>query len=318
MRRIVFGIVGLLGLAFAAAPASAVSVPDCGGDFIIFAKDRINFEGGNTILFGDIFVQSPTGQVIVGANNTLHGTLSANKIIVGNGAVVDACVANTITLLGTGKCTTSTIGFNPTAACLAAAPLVLPAFPTSCIPGTVFQPTASTSLAPGCYSNVRLGAGVTVTLTPGGTYNFKGTELRLLDAADLISGTGQPDSAATVNVQGNLTLVATSSPGNPTSLNNLLVNVLGSGGQAVQIGNGALLRDTVINAPKGNVHPHVNTALRGDTELIGLTFFDIEPINNEVVNNPHVCACEPGFKFATGPTTDPPQPDRVCVPITVP
>ena len=139
MRRLAFGILGLLGLAFAAVPAGAVSVPDCGGDFIIFAKEDIIFENGLTLLTGDIFVQSATGQVKVGANNILHGTVSANKIIVGNGAVVDECVANTITLLGTGTCTTSTIGFTPTAACLAAAPIPLPVFPVACLPGTVIN-----------------------------------------------------------------------------------------------------------------------------------------------------------------------------------
>jgi hypothetical protein len=308
VRRFAFGILGLLGLAFTAAPASAVNVPECGGDFIIFAKKDIVFEAGLTLLTGDIFNQSPTGVIKVGANNVLHGTVSANKIIVSNGAVVDECIANVLELQGTGTCTTSTVpGFNPSAACLAAAPIPLPAFPAVCTPGTVVNipnNTPGATLAPGCYSNVRVGKSSTLTLTPGGAYFFKGAELRLLAGATLISGTGQPAAAATVTVQGNLITE------NGITVNNLLVNALSTSGQAVQIFNNSLLQDAVINAPNGNAHPHTGTQLRGSTELIAGTFRDIEPITNEQPPRNDICVCPPGFHFPVpGPT-----PDRICVP----
>ena len=160
------------------------------------------------------------------------------------------------------------------------------------------------ALAPGCYSNVRVGKSSTLTLTPGGTYFFKGAELRLLAGATLISGTGQPAAAANVTVQGNLITE------NGIALNNLLVNVLSTSGQAVQIFNNSLLQDAVINAPNGNVHPHTGTQLRGLTELIGGTFRDIQPITNEPPPITDICVCPVGFHFPVpGPT-----PDRICVP----
>ncbi len=308
MRRFAFGILGLLGIAFAAAPASAVNVPECGGDFIVFAKEDIVMEAGLTLLFGDIFVQSPTGQIKVGANNIIHGTVSASKIIVGNGAVVDECVADTITLLGTGKCTVASPpgSFNPSAACLASAPIPLPAFPAVCTPGTVqnIPNNTTTALAPGCYNNFRIGKNSTVTLTPGGQYFFKGNEVRLLEGAKLISGTGQPAAAAVVNIQGILISE------NNIELNNLLVNVNSTTGQAVQIFFNSLLQDVVINAPLGNNHPHAGMQLRGNTELIAKTFHDIQPITNERPPVNDICVCPIGFHFPVpGPT-----PDRICVP----
>jgi hypothetical protein len=307
VRRFAFGILGLLGIAFAAAPASAVNVPGC-GDFIIFAKDDIVFESGLTLLFGDIFVQSPTGQVKVGANNILHGTVSAHKIVVGTNAVVDECVADIIE--GPGTCTVKTIGFTPAAACTASfppSPLVVPVFPAVCSPGTVVNipdNTPGATLAPGCYNNLRIGKNSILTLTPGGTYFFKGAEARLLKGATLISGTGQPSAKATVNVQGILISET------EITLNNLNVNVLSNSGQAVQISLNSLLQDTVISAPFGNNHPHGGTQLRGDTELIAKTFHDIEPITNERPPINDICVCPSGFHFPVPGVT----PDRICVP----
>ena len=92
MRRFAFGILGLLGLAFTAAPASAVS---CGGEeFLIFAKTDIIFEAGLTSLTGNIINVNPTGKIKIGSNNIINGTVSANKIIVSNGASVTICAAN--------------------------------------------------------------------------------------------------------------------------------------------------------------------------------------------------------------------------------
>jgi hypothetical protein len=307
VRRLAFGILGLLGIAIAAAPASAISVPGC-GDFIIFAKDDIVFENGLTLLFGDVFVQSATGQVKVGANNVIHGTVSAHKIIVGSNAVVDECVADIIE--GPGTCTTKTIGFTPAAACTASfppPPLTVPVFPAVCTPGTAVNipdNTPGATLAPGCYASLRIGKGSVLTLTPGGTYFFKGAEARLLKGATLISGTGQPNGKATVNVQGILISET------EITLNNLNINVLSSSGQAVQVSLNSLLQDTVISAPFGNNHPHGGTQLRGDTELIAKTFHDIEPITNERPPVNDICVCPPNFHFPVPGVT----PDRICVP----
>ena len=307
MRRIVFGILGLLGIALAAAPASAVNVPGC-GEFVVFAKNDIIFEAGNTLLFGNIFLQNPTGKIKVGQNNVIHGTVSANRIIVSNGAVVDNCVANVIEIQGTGTCTTSSTPFAPPAACTASfppPPLVVPAFPVAC--GPAINATVSQALAPGCYSSVRVGKNVTLTLTPNGEYFVKG-ELRQLTGSTLIGGTGKPAAAAIVNVAG---LYATE-PG--VFLTNLVVNSTSTSGQAVHIFNNSLLQDVVIST-LGNLHPHTGTQLRGNTELIAVDFHDIQPITNEPPPPvDQICVCQPGFEFAD---QNPPllRPDRLCVPI---
>jgi hypothetical protein len=57
-------------------------------------------------------------------NSIIHGTITANRIFLGTGTVVDNCVANEI-VGAKGACTTSTVGpgsFNPPAACLSAFP----------------------------------------------------------------------------------------------------------------------------------------------------------------------------------------------------
>ena len=135
MRRIVFGILGLLAIAFAAAPGQR-------DQRARLRRLRRLLEGQHqlrsplTDLTGDILSQN--GRIIVGAHNKLHGTVTANEIVVGNDAVVDECVANTITLLGTGTCTTSTTPRPANASCTASfppAPIIVPVFPSPCTPG---------------------------------------------------------------------------------------------------------------------------------------------------------------------------------------
>ena len=307
MKRAIVGLLALVGFAFAGSPASAVNVPGC-GEFLIFAKTDIIFEQGNTLLFGDVFLQNPTGKIKIGQNNIIHGTVSANKIIVSNGAVVDECIANEIELQGTGKCTASTIGFTPAAACTASfppAPLVVPQFPVPCNPGTAINATTSQTLAPGCYSSVRTGKNVTLTLTAGGSYFVKG-ELRQLTGSTLIGGAGQPDTTAVVNVAGPY-ITETN-----VFLTNLLVNSTNTGGQAIQIFNNSLLQDVVIST-LGNLHPHTGTQLRGNTELVAALFHDIQPITNTPPPPDDVCRCQPGFQFLLQNPTN--SQDRVCVPI---
>jgi hypothetical protein len=174
MRRAVLAIVALFAVAVAAAPASAINVPGC-GDFLIFSKGNINFEGGATDISGDVLSQN--GRIIIGAQNKIHGTVTANEIIVGNGAVVDECVANTITLLGTGTCTTTTTPRPANASCTGSFPppgitiTPLAGFPNPCSPGTNFIASAAApqpkTLAAGCYNSVRVEPNATLQLTAG-------------------------------------------------------------------------------------------------------------------------------------------------------
>jgi len=308
MRRVVFGILGLLAIAFAAAPASAISVPGC-GDFIIFSKNNINFEGGFTDLTGDILSQN--GRIIVGAHNRLHGTVTANEIVVGNDAVVDDCVANTITLLGTGTCTTSTTPRPANASCTSTfppPPIVLPVFPSPCTPGTaIVVPPGANPLPPGCYSSVRVLANTTLTLQAGGTYFIKG-ELRMLSGSTLIGGNGAAsgDARATVNLAGALNTEA------GIALSNLNINSTNTSGGAIQVQVNSILRDVLIST-LGNNHVHGGTTLLGDSELVALTFFDIEPVTNEKPPSP-VCVCAKGFLNNPVPLPDDFKNARACNP----
>lgn len=313
MRRSVSAILGLVAVLLVAAPAGAVNVPGC-GEFVLFAKTSITFEQGNTILTGNILAQSSTGFVKVGAHNIIHGTVSANRITVGHDAVVDNCVANVIELLGTGKCLTSSIGFTPPAACLASfppAPLTNPTFPSVCSGGTVnVAPNTTATLAPGCYDRVRVNKGATLVLNAGGEYFVKG-EFRQLggdqagDGSTVIGGNGSPDAAAIINVAGAyVTEVG-------VFMTNLRINSTNTSGQAVQIFNNSLLKDVVISS-LGSVHPHTGVQLRGDTELIGVTF-DVQPITNEAgAPNVEVCVCRTGTHFLLDTPTN--VNDRLCVP----
>ena len=126
----------------------------------------------------------------------------------------------------------------------------------------------------------------------------------MLEGSTLVSGTGQPDAAATVNILGNLITE------NAITLKNLNVNISSTSGQAVQIFFNSLLQDVVLNAPLGNNHPHAGMQLRGNTELVAKTFHDIQPITNEPPVKTDLCVCPSGFHFPVPGVT----PDRICVP----
>lgn len=297
MRRIIFGLLGLLGLAFAAAPASAVS---CGGEeFLIFARTSIVFEAGLTSLTGNIINVNPTGTIKLGSKNIITGNVSANRVIVSEGAsVVGTCTGTVVELQGTGankgKCSTVVVTpFTPPAECTATFPpaTLFPqaTFPAVCVPNTAVVVAAGDddTLAPGCYKSIRINAGGTLTLTPGGEYFVTG-ETRLLNGATLIGGTGQPDAPPTLNLKGILITEAN------ITLNNLLVQSQNTSGQAINIFNKSMIEDTVL-VTLGNLHPHTGGQLRGTTELVADRFLDIQPITNVPPPPVGICACPANF-----------------------
>src|SRR5215471_15446645 len=101
-----------------AAPAFAVTIPGCGEFFIFTQKDTL-FEQGLTDITGDVFSQ--TGKIVVGAHNTIHGTVSAQTLVIGTDAKVDHCVTNN--LQGNAAGCGDVAPFNPPPACTAGFPL---------------------------------------------------------------------------------------------------------------------------------------------------------------------------------------------------
>src|SRR5262250_1947319 len=83
----------LIAVLMIAAPVFAVNIPGCGEFFIFSQKDTL-FEPGALEITGDVFSQ--TGKIVVGADNVIHGTVSAQTLIIGNRAKVDHCVTNNL------------------------------------------------------------------------------------------------------------------------------------------------------------------------------------------------------------------------------
>jgi len=292
-RAALVGMLALLvGLA-GAAPAAAVNLPECGGHFILVGTNDIDFENGPVNLTGNILLTNPTGEVHVGAKNIIKGTITANQIFLGTGAVVDKCVANKIIFAG-GTCLDQTqVGpgnFAPSAACLASIPTVNVV--DNCVKtaaNVTVAAGATLSLAPGCYGLVKVNAGGTLILTAGGTYNVR-------EMSVLHDGTIETDTAgvrANVNVLGKVT----TEPGNAT-LRDLFIQTPSGPGNNVHIGQAGTLDNVVIFSMAGEIHPHTGLAIEGDTELVARRL-SIEPIRNEPPPVVLPCVCPLGTHLNT-------------------
>ena len=106
MKRALFLGLFLIG---SQAQAAIVNIPGCPpGQFTLVADTAANFENGPTDLAGNVLVTTPGGHAQIGAFNQIHGTVIAASITVAAGAVVDKCVADSIS--GPGTCTTQVLG----------------------------------------------------------------------------------------------------------------------------------------------------------------------------------------------------------------
>jgi len=301
MKRFLF-VLGLClvgaGLALV-APAEAVNTA-C-GEFTFFAKNRVAFEQGATTVNGNVLVTNPTtGIVVVGAHVTINGTVTAHKITLGTGAVVETCVADIVT--GPGTCNNGPAPFpafpGAAAACLDY-PLTDPVNVDSCVdtavPGTLN--VNSGPLAPGCYRNLVVADNAIVTLEEG-TYNFKTI---FLGSGSDVSGPNatQPPGATTINVKGLFTTE------NAVVLTNLRINSAQSIGEA-NIGHGSILTNVVFNIPRATVHLHTGSTMLACSELVGQRV-EVQPVRTECVPQPPPCICPEGFETEGGPV--------LCVPI---
>jgi len=276
MKRFLLGALVTLGIAVAAAPAQAVSVPGCfANEYLVFAKNNILFEnqsvGSHTVLFGNIIVSSPTGKVKVGNNNEIHGTLIANEITLNTGAVVDKCIANV--LLGPGTCLDVTqVGpgqFTPPAAC-DFPPLQVPVVDPCVNTAPNITVTGTTSLPAGCFKKLTIAKNAVVTLDAGGTYNVQSlaiTGSAILQGAD-------PNNRSIINSQ---SIISTGT--GSVTLRNLFATTLNTSGSAFHIYNDSLVDNSILFAPLGMMHPHTGTAFSGDTELVA-DRFEIQRVTN--------------------------------------
>jgi len=288
MNRIIVGLIAVAIALFAAVPAQAVSVPGCfGGEFLLFGQSVLQFELGATDMTGDVILLNPTGTVKVGASNRIHGTIFANAIFIGTGAVVDKCVANSVT--GPGTCTDKTqVGpgnFAPPSPACDFPPLDVPLFPAVCSATNIVINAPGGLLGPGCYNKVTVEKDATLTLQAGQTVQVK-QEFRQKLGSSVVSDT--PGSPATVVVKG---AYLTEAAVNITDVN---ITSLAGPGNNVHIGNGSIVTNSVIFSPNGEIHLHTGSRLVGDTELVAVQL-QLQPFTNEPPQPVGVCACPAAF-----------------------
>lgn len=288
MRRIV--VMVLAGVLCAAAPVGAVNIPGC-GDFILFGNTDINFENGTTLITGNVFLRNPTGEVHVGAKNVIHGTITANRIFLGTGAVVDNCVANEI--VGTkGTCVTSTVGpgsFNPPAACINAFPpagvqnqAVNPCV-TAAAPLTVPAGQTVDVAANACLGNVILRGGATLRVPAGATINLARLQMDNDSTLERL-GAGLPPL---INVLGRVLT------GPNVDLTHVIVRSQYDGDRGIEVGLSARLEDVLLLAPTGVIHLHSGGILESTSAVADK--LAVEPIFMSNPPPPEVCECRPGF-----------------------
>jgi hypothetical protein len=244
------GLAFLCALAFV-APAHAITID--GTDYALFAKTAIEMEDGESTILGNVGVNDVGGLLRVGAFNNIVGTATADDLFFGTASQVSVCAFNT------------SGGVDPDAVCGRQAQAITPitAWPPApvptvppCVntwPDVIVHHRDSVSLDPGCYGDVRIGDGATLTLAAG-TYDFK--TLRL-ENGSLLNGNG-----AIVNVKG---LVVTEPA---VSISGVTINSSASRGVVVGIGHGSFLDSVVLNAPNGTVHLHRGVVVAFVVEVI--------------------------------------------------
>lgn len=270
-------------------PAAAVSfnVPGCGpGVFTVIAQTKIGFENGPVDLTGNILVTKDDGLVAVGAHNKIHGTLIADKIFLGTGAVVDTCIADSIT--GPGTCTTVSGTFSAAPAECKVFDFVPPPI-DPCVNAALLVnvPAGQTeSLPPGCYGFVRIGLGATLNLDAG-IYFIR--ELRLLGGATLEGATPGPRSR--LLIKGGVT----AGPGAAFSHLDVLTASVGGNAESLVFGNGVTFSDVEAIAAGSTVHVHTSSV--SDSSAFAGVRVVIEPATFRSVEEPVQCTCPLGFKF---------------------
>lgn len=277
MKRIALGmLVALCALALV-TPAHAIVAK--GVDYTFLAKRTILMEQGPTVINGNIGVSDPDGRLQIGSHNTIKGTTTANNTIFGSFSLTSLCQYN----VKSGAAPSATFPI-----CLATVtplpagllPLVpnWPPGPLGAVPvdncvNTAQNVTIATSgpLAPGCYRDVRVNAGVIVTLSAG-TYTMR--NFRMINGSKLL-GAGQ-----TINVQS----LPITEPN--VTIENVTIITPATAGD-VHFFNDNRLTNVTIYAPNTTVHLHTGT-IGKNIQVIGEDII-IEPILVEKVEEG--CGC---------------------------
>lgn len=297
--KILIAVLSLVCTLGFALPASAIVVDtNAGGnnclgivDFVLLAERTIQMEGGPVKITGNIGVNQPksvTGineSIHVGQFNQIFGTALGDRVFSGNTAShIDVVEANLLTGAGdVGTVNVPTTCSFPFIANLGVLTGVT-GLDFSCLTGVnngpVTVPANGTSgpLAPGCYTDVNVGANATLTLSPGAfTFNTVTTGI-----GSTLASTG----ASTLAVKGLF------KSGSGSTVSGLLIRVAATTGE-VQIGNNSTF-DATIFAPFTTVHIRQGATYSG--EIVGKKII-VEPSEN-VTPPLDKCPCVKTFSFA--------------------
>jgi hypothetical protein len=298
--------------AAAASPASAAfPIPGCPpGEFSIIARTGLAFENrpanSPVTLNGNALLTQDNALAKIGSHVKIAGTVVADRLFLGTGAVVDQCVADIIE--GPGVCTTVLGTFsaapNECKQFTFTPPVVDPCVNSALL---VNVPAGQTeSLPPGCYGLVRLGLESTLNLQSG-IYFIR--ELRMLDRATLSGATSGPRTRLLIKGEVNI--------GADSLVQHLDAATAQPTGQ-LQIGNNVTLIDVQVVSASAVVHVHTGSIL--ENSVVAANSVDIEPVqfNAPPPPPPIICVCPTGTRFAVevcAPETTCTQ-ARTCVPDT--
>jgi hypothetical protein len=301
-KTILFGLLAFFGALALISPASAATIN--GTDYVLFARTEILFEAakdcdplpadllGCMLIRGNVAVNEPTGRIRTGINNLFRdGFMLANEIVLATGAQIQECRYNV------------TSGADPAVVCgTVVTPLPPGTFPivpwpvnggplgavaitpgcnvnAAATPNITVAAGQTLNLAPGCYKDVRVNAGGTLSLV-GGVYDMR--TLRLL-AGSTIEGAGVPTTTVTVAQQavseGGVTLLNL----RLQSVNTAAFNVF----ETISLGNGNILDNVLLYAPTNAIHLRTGSVAT-NSELVA-NYLTIEPTRIEPVED--LCGC---------------------------
>lgn len=282
--RIFLGALALLSALAFSVPADAVTIN--GVEYVLFARETITMEQGPVNITGNVGVNDFGGLLKVGAFNVINNgglsTATADSIKTPASAQISNCRFNNndpdlAVVCGTTGAAVLPITVWPLGGQIAQAPqATIDACVDAALDENVPDNGALDLPAGSCRRNVVVRKNATLTLHAGAAYNFK--TLRLDNGATL-EGNG-----ALVHVQG---LVNSNQN---VKINDVTITTVGSGFEAIVIGNSAILTNTILHAPFATIHLHTGGNYSQGFEAIALVI-RVEPITITDGDQPLVCAC---------------------------
>jgi uncharacterized repeat protein (TIGR01451 family) len=242
------------------APAAAITLPECNNtDFVVVARDTILLEqGAGMKINGNLIVQSANGLIEVGRFNVINGTITANRLRLGNDADVDVCEANVF--LGAPAASVCGVITTPITVptCVAPGRFVAPQV-DGCVTSApdLFVPAGgmATLVDGDCRKLINLGVGSVLNVS--GTINVR--QIQASNGSQILAQGGP----AVVNIlQGFIS-------GSGIVTDGITFNARGIAGNAVNLGVGSQFINTLFNVPVGGVHIKSNSSLVGNTEILG-------------------------------------------------